>query len=53
MTAVICTKYGTPEVLQIQRVSKPISKDSQILVKIVATTVNSGDIVVRSLDVSD
>ena len=51
MKAVICTKYGTPEVLQIQEVSKPIPKGNQILVKIVATTVNSADVRVRSLDV--
>jgi NADPH:quinone reductase-like Zn-dependent oxidoreductase len=51
MKAVICTKYGTPEVLQIQEVSKPIPKDNQILVKVVATAVNSGDVRVRSLDV--
>lgn len=51
MKAVICTKYGTPEVLQLQEVAKPIPNDSQILVKIVATAVNSGDVRVRSLDV--
>lgn len=51
MKAVICTKYGPPEVLQIQEVSKPIPKDKQILVKIVATSVNSADVRVRSLDV--
>ncbi len=51
MKAVICTKYGSPEVLQIQEVAKPIPKESQILVKIVATAVNSGDVRVRSLDV--
>lgn len=51
MKAVICTKYGAPEVLQIRKVSKPIPKDRQILVKIVATAVNSGDVRVRSLDV--
>lgn len=52
MKAVICTKYGAPEVLQLQEVSKPIPKDSQILIKIVATAVNSGDARVRSLDVN-
>lgn len=51
MKAVICKKYGTPEVLQIQEVSKPISEDNQILVKIMATAVNSADVRVRSLDV--
>jgi NADPH:quinone reductase-like Zn-dependent oxidoreductase len=51
MKAIICTKYGAPEVLQIQEVFKPIPKDSQILVKIVATAVNTADVRVRSLDV--
>ncbi len=51
MKAVICTEYGSPEVLQIQEVSKPIPNNNQILVKIVATAVNSADVRVRSLDV--
>ena len=51
MKAVICTKYGNPEVLQLQEVSNPTHNESQILVKIVATAVNSADVRVRSLDV--
>lgn len=52
MKAVICTKYGLPEVLKIQEVAKPIPNENQILVKIIATTVNSGDSKVRGLQVS-
>lgn len=51
MKAVICTKYGIPDVLQIQEVFKPIPNGNQILVKIVASAVNSADVRVRSLDV--
>ena len=47
MKAVICTKYGLPEVLQIQEVAKPVPDDNQIVVKIAATAVNSGDAKVR------
>ncbi len=51
MKAVICTKYGPPEVLQIQDVNKPTAKESELLIKIFASAVNSGDVRVRSLDV--
>jgi len=51
MKAVICTNYGLPEVLQIQEVTKPIPNKNQILIKIIATAINSGDVRVRSLDV--
>lgn len=43
MKAVIRTQYDSPEVLQVQEVSKPTPKDNQIIAKIVATSVNSGD----------
>ena len=51
MKAVICRQYGSPDVLQIQEVPKPIPGHNQLLVKIAASAVNSGDVRVRKLDV--
>lgn len=50
MKAMVCTKYGKPDVLQFQEVEKPIPKENEILIKVHATTVTSGDCRVRSFN---
>lgn len=48
MKAVICTKYGPPEVLEFREIQKPIPRDHEVLIKNYATTVHIGDTKIRA-----
>jgi NADPH:quinone reductase-like Zn-dependent oxidoreductase len=45
MRAIVSTKYGSPDVLEVKEVDKPIPSDNQVLVKVHASSVNYGNLV--------
>lgn len=50
MKAVVCTRYGPPEVLELQDVAKPVPGSKQMCIRVVATAVTSSDCYIRGLN---
>jgi len=48
MKAIVCEKYGLPDVLKIVEVEKPAPKENQVLIKVHAASINAGDYRVRT-----
>ena len=51
MTALVCERYGGPEVLRFAQLARPVPKPGELLVRVLASAITSGDRRVRSMDV--
>jgi NADPH:quinone reductase-like Zn-dependent oxidoreductase len=51
MRAVVCTRYGPPEVLRLKEVAKPVPKPNEVCIRICATAVTASDCIIRAFKV--
>lgn len=52
MKAIVCEGYGSPEVLKLAEVAKPIPKESEVLIRVRAATVTAGDCELRAFRIA-
>jgi len=51
MRAVVCTRYGPPEVLQLRDLPKPTPRSGEVCIRIFATSVSASDCIVRAFNI--
>jgi NADPH:quinone reductase-like Zn-dependent oxidoreductase len=49
MKAIVARKSGSPDVLELREIPKPVPKDDQLLIKVHAATVTAGDVIMRRM----
>ena len=49
MKAVVVARYGPPEGLQLVELDKPVPQENEVLIRVHATTVTAGDVMLRSM----
>jgi NADPH:quinone reductase-like Zn-dependent oxidoreductase len=52
LKAVVCTRYGPPEVLRLEELATPVPRKNEVRIRILATAVTSSDCYVRGLNLS-